>query len=184
MQTVTSCSSRCNPLFASVPFWLHTKRRGELAEAMFLVRVLLLGFIACKPYGDSAPFDWVIAGAARAMKRVQVKAAFTLKNRSSYRVSCSTAGHRKTYTAQDIDFLAAYVAPHDLWYIIPVSAFTPRSALCFQPGKPAGEEEWGKYREAWWRLGRVPRPAAVTTDNGKLATANWELATAFSHSPR
>jgi len=136
-----------------------TKQRAELAEAVFFERALRLGYVLSKPYGDSAPYDWVVGGAFPRLKRVQVKAAYTLKNKSSYRVSCAVGGHGRTYSVKDIDFLAAYVAPADTWYIIPVSAFSPKWALYFRPHRPGADQAWGKFREAWWRLGRVAKPS-------------------------
>ena len=38
------------------------KRRGEMAEAAFVAKAVSLGFGVAKPWGDSDPFDFIVAG--------------------------------------------------------------------------------------------------------------------------
>jgi hypothetical protein len=53
------------------------------------------------------------------------------------------------YTADDIDFLVAYIVPRDVWYVIPVKLVTPVLGMCFYPlGCRRGGYDEG-YREAW-----------------------------------
>ena len=42
-------------------------------------------------------------------------------------------GKKKTYTAEQIDTLVAYIVAEDAWYVIPVEALAPRAHLLFYP---------------------------------------------------
>ena len=123
------------------------KRRGEWAEMKFMVRAAEAGFTVSKPYGDSALYDFIV-DAGGVLSRVQVKSV-SVAQRDAYRI-CSGSGHRSktAYTPSDLDFLAAYVIPHDAWYIIPVAAFTPVKTLRLRPHHPS-RRRFELYREAW-----------------------------------
>lgn len=97
---------------------------------MFMTRVLRLGFTFAKPWGDSAPYDCIIERDGR-MLRIQVKSVFEPRN---YAYVFHTGGDRTCYTTYDftrIDFLACFVVPLQLWYIVPVSAIKPNQELLF-----------------------------------------------------
>ena len=122
------------------------KRLGEQAEAAFLNKATGLGLSVLKPWGDSERYDLVV-GSGKRLSRVQVKSTRYVGEK---RYSITARGCTAAYTAEEIDFLAVYIVPLDLWYIIPVKAFAPRKCLRFYPG---GGGRYEKYREAWWRLG-------------------------------
>jgi PD-(D/E)XK endonuclease len=88
----------------------NPKRRGEAAEAAFLARATTLGFSICVPWGESERYDCVI-DTRPGFLRVQVKSA-TACSRSRYVVK--GGGNGQPYTAEEIDFLAAYVVPKNL----------------------------------------------------------------------
>ncbi len=135
------------------------KRLGELAEALFVALALRLGYIVCKPWGDSAPFDCVVYGSGRVPKRVQVKATFSLtKRRDGYQINCRDSSC-SPYRPQEVDLLAAYLAREDTWYIIPVKLLGNRVRIAFcLRSKRSKRPMWDQYRDNWWRLGRLPRP--------------------------
>jgi hypothetical protein len=70
------------------------------------------------------------------------------------RFSITARGCRDGYTAEEIDFLAAYIVPLDLWYVVPVKAFAPSKCVRFYPEQENSRGRYEKYREAWWRLKR------------------------------
>ena len=123
------------------------KSRGEAAEAAFLAKAANLGFGICKPWGDSERYDFVLDSGER-FWRVQVKS--TQRNAESrYRVR--SGGCTARYTADEIDFLVAYIVPLDIWYVIPARAAVARQSLGFYPGN--GEHSLlEKYREAWCQM--------------------------------
>jgi PD-(D/E)XK endonuclease len=120
------------------------KRSGEAAEAAFLAKASGLGFAVAKPWGDSERYDFIL-DAGHGLLRVQVKSTQRYAE-SRYRVKA--AGWKDTYTLDEIDFLVAYIIPEDLWYVVPIAAFAPRTGLRFYPhgGRNAQYEQ---YREAW-----------------------------------
>ena len=96
----------------------NPKRMGELSQAAFLVKAQSLGFGLALPWGDSEKYDFIVWARPRGrLLRVQVKATGRL-NCGGYDVQpvYSTRGEgKKTYTAADIDVLAAHVVRGGDW---------------------------------------------------------------------
>ncbi len=137
------------------------KRKGEYAESLFLARAIARGFNVCKPWGDSARFDFILEKPGRRPLRVQVKSAWK-KQRGAryYNVNVAyyvvSAGTNRVgrYTARETDFLVAWVEPEDAWYVIPLEAVRNKSVMLYpahdtRRGKPRYE----RFREAWELLG-------------------------------
>jgi len=143
----------------------YSKRKGMMGELIFVVKATSMGFVVSKPYSDSEPYDLVIEENRRLL-RIQVKSVFTT-SRWGYSVSVQrhSRGYGRPatqYSAEEIDFIAAYVVPHDAWYIIPVFEIISRAHIRLYPegAKRNDGALFEKYREAWdlLRLGRA-RPA-------------------------
>jgi PD-(D/E)XK endonuclease len=141
----------------------YSKRKGQMAELIFVVKAASVGFAVSKPYGDSEAYDLVVEDKGRLL-RIQVKSVFTT-NRWGYGVA--VARHRLNrdaalYTADEIDFVAAYVVPHDAWYIIPVGAIANMAQIRLYPegSKTRNGGRFEKYREAWDLL-RLIAPAST-----------------------
>ncbi len=135
-----------------------TKRWGDVAELTFVLKAASLGMTASKPFGDRRPYDYLVECGQRLL-RVQVKSVFTtrhVKNRFGFNISVSQHrdGGRAHYTADEIDFIAAFVAPHDAWYLIPVDALSSRKAIRVYPSgkKRVDGGLFEQYREAWHLL--------------------------------
>ena len=144
----------------------NPKRLGELSQAAFLVKAQSMGFGLALPWGDSEKYDFVVwARPGGRLLRVQVKATGRL-NRGGYDVQpvYSTRGAgKKTYTAEDIDVLAAHVVVselgdetihgksrrRDVWYLLPIAVFAGVKSLRFFPGLKSRNPKWEGYREAW-----------------------------------
>ncbi|MBZ5647778.1 MAG: hypothetical protein LAN37_11225 [Acidobacteriia bacterium] len=129
---------------------------GEQAECAFVFRAMQHGLIVCKPYGNSTPYDFVVQArrpghAAPApgapLWRIQVKSSFGLFHESAYKISTEHCG--RPYTCTDFDFFAAWIAPLDVWYILPVRAIIPSRSVGFFPHVPRTRSKYEKYREAW-----------------------------------
>lgn len=136
------------------------KSQGEWAEVCFLLRATECGLIVCRPFGD-AKYDFVLDNGRR-LYRVQIKSVSVPDRRQSgYRISSGFGGSsRQAYTACEIDFLAAYIIPQGIWYILPVTAFAPIKTLRFPPQTPASavrgnpvlrtySVRFEAFREAW-----------------------------------
>ena len=126
---------------------LAPKLQGEAAESVFLFRAVSLGLTVCKPWGDSAKYDFIVDNGRR-LFRTQVKAV-ALPDGNSYRITSGSGNRRKVpYSPAQIDLLAAYVEPFDTWYLIPVEAFTPATTIRLCPHRPS-RRKFERFREAW-----------------------------------
>jgi hypothetical protein len=127
------------------------KQRGEWAEMKFMACAAEHGLPVSRPWGDSNSFDWVV-GRPGKFVAVQVKSTIA-KVESGKGYICSTCSSHKAYGAGAFDFLAAYVAMEDAWYIIPAKEIRGLKSisLCTQ----GGEAKYEKYREAWDLLRRA-----------------------------
>jgi hypothetical protein len=124
------------------------KERGEWAESVFVARAGENGLPVSKPWGDSNSFDCVV-GCTGKFAGVQVKSTIT-KLESGKGYICSVCSSHKTYRAGAFDFLAAYVIPEDVWYIIPAKEIRGLKSISLCTGE--GEAKYERYREAWHLL--------------------------------
>jgi hypothetical protein len=145
---------------------LDNKQRGDLAEMVFLRKASSMGFAVAKPWADSERYDFVVR-AGRRFWRVQVKSVRSKHpKRKHYRVQ-TTNRFKVGYTADEIDFLAAYIFPEDAWYIFPVAFVENRKILCLTPNSTKSPMQ--KYREAWKLMEQpesefTPETSAVEND--------------------
>ena len=63
-----------------------------------------------------------------------------------------------TYTAEDIDVLAAYIIPLDVWYVVPIEAIGAGTSLRLYPEGGCKVARFEGYREGWGLFGGVGRP--------------------------
>ncbi|MGH9503224.1 MAG: group I intron-associated PD-(D/E)XK endonuclease [Terriglobales bacterium] len=127
------------------------KQRGELAEMRFMSKAAGNGFGVAKPWGESERYDFILDSGGELL-RVQVKSTYAEHTHGYVINSGWTAyGKKKAYSADQIDFLVAYIVAEDIWYVIPLSAFAPRGKLRLYPsaGKSKNGRGYERYREAW-----------------------------------
>jgi hypothetical protein len=126
----------------------HSKVRGEWAELRFMARASEQGLSINKPWGDSCSYDLVVEYAGK-FRRVQVKSTTYRRSRSYI---CSLhAGNNRPYSATQIDFVAAYIIPKNIWFIFPAEVFSQRSrTLILSPHMKVSKN--GPYQEAWHLL--------------------------------
>ena len=113
------------------------------------------GIAVAKPYGDSRPYDFLVQYKNRLL-RVQVKSTFVMP-RSSGSVGFHVIVGRSTrkgvasYSSDEIDFVAAFIAPVDVWYVIPVGELGKRHTIFFYPNgsKMPFAGLYERFREAW-----------------------------------
>ncbi len=121
----------------------HPKLRGEWAELCFMVRAAEEGLLICRPWGECAHYDFVVEAAGRLL-RVQVKSTMFV-DRGGY--SCSVRGASGPYVGDAFDFLAVYLIPEDLWYIVPAELVRGQGSIALYPRLKTSK--YGRYREAW-----------------------------------
>ncbi len=79
--------------------------------------------------------------------RVQVKSTGYRVGRS-YVCNVRSDNHLHPYTVRQIDYLAAYVIPEDVWYIVPARVATAlKGHIWLSPHKPGHKYE--RYMDAW-----------------------------------
>ncbi len=121
------------------------------------------GLQVSKPFGEMARYDFVVEHGARCL-RVQVKSTMFV-DRGGY--SCSVRGCRGPYEGDPFDFLAVYVIPEDLWYIIPAGRFRMQGSIALYP--KLEKSKYKRYLEAWHLLrgeGKVGRIEACAEVRG------------------
>jgi hypothetical protein len=130
----------------------YSKRKGLMAELIFAIKATSMGFAVLTPYGDGEPYDVVVEENGR-LFRIQVKSVFRTA-RWGYSIAVVRRGqHRPVarYSARAIDFIAAYVVPHDVWYIVPLFEIASCTQIHLYPDgtKKRSGARFEKYREAW-----------------------------------
>ncbi len=125
----------------------HPKLRGEWAELCFMVRAAEKGLQVSKPWGEMARYDFAVERDGHFV-RVQVKSTM-FRDRGGY--SCTVRGCRGPYEGDPFDFVAAYLIPENLWYIIPEEMIRGQGSIAVYPRLK--KSKYGRYREAWHLLG-------------------------------
>jgi hypothetical protein len=129
---------------------LPPKLMGELSELDFLRKAMGMGMIVSKPWGDSYRYDFICDTNGK-LWRVQVRSTEFRFGARGFAVHASVYVGRKivALTEKDIDVLIGYIVSRDIWYVVPVKAFTPRKNLWFYPDGSKKGAMFEKYREAW-----------------------------------
>lgn len=123
----------------------HPKKRGEWAELRFMAAAAEHGLTVTRPWGDCSRYDFV-SEYEGCFWRVQVKATGQ-KLYHSYACNVRSGGREK-YKENEIDFLAAYIIPLDIWYIVPAEvAVIGHSRITLSPHLPGSKH--ARFREAW-----------------------------------
>jgi hypothetical protein len=105
--------------------FLNTKRKGDLAELEVATDLVGRGYGVAFPYGEDWDFDLVLRR-GRVLDRVQVKRARS--NGSVLSIACRAvsltngrARNVKRYTAETVDWVAAWDPEGDRCYYIPAA---------------------------------------------------------------
>jgi hypothetical protein len=135
------------------------KQRGEWVEMCFMARASREGLQVSKPYGDSAPCDFIVEHSARCL-RVQVKST----THQSYGGHCCQVrgSNHRPYLDNSFDFAAVYLILHDRWFIIPGIQIAGQTSVFFTPG--LRNSKYGQYEEAW----KLLRGEALPTVNQSI----------------
>jgi hypothetical protein len=132
----------------------HAKRRGEWAELRFMACAAERGLCVSKPWGETSHYDFVVEDESSHLLRVQVKSTGSRKHRG---YAVRTRGSQGAYPPRAFDFVAAYVIPEDVWYIIPEEIIQGKTTIVVCPGLEGTRYE--PYREAWKLLGSAEAKA-------------------------
>ncbi len=108
-----------------------------------MMRAAEEGLSISQPWGEVAHYDFVVEARGRFL-RVQVKSTMFV-DRGGY--SCSVRGASGPYVGDAFDFLAVYLIPEDLWYIVPETLIRGQGSIALYPRLK--RSKYGQYREAW-----------------------------------
>jgi hypothetical protein len=149
----------------------NCKKRGEWAELCFAARAMREGLRLSRPWGESSGYDFLVQHDEGAILRVQVKSTM-FKEGTGY--SCSLKDSRGPYRRNAFDFVAAYLIPEDLWYILPAKKIKGMWSIGLYPALQSAKH--AAYKEAWHLLrgediceGVVPGIEACVEEWGGLA---------------
>ncbi len=111
---------------------LTSSQKGAVAEAEIAAALIQLGLVVLRPLCEGRRYDLVI-DAEQTMLRVQCKWASRRGNIVTTRCSTSRhtpAGYRKTtYSAKEIDAVAAYAPELDRCYLLPIAEVEGHPAI-------------------------------------------------------
>jgi hypothetical protein len=134
----------------------NRKLRGEWAEMCFMARAAEHGLQVNKPWGEMARYDFVI-GHEGQFVRVQVKSTMA---RLGTGYTCTVRGGHRPYEDDVFDFLAAYLVPDDVWYIIPAALVSGQGCVTLYPRSK--NSKYAPYKEAWSLLRSRPEASPDT----------------------
>jgi len=132
------------------PANLTNSQRGQLAEIAFLSKAAGMGLSVAKPWNERERYDFIVR-VENTCWRVQVKSVVAkARGRGHYRIKTSGGNGLTgftTYSANEIDFLVAYIFPENVSYVFPAAKIAGQKSLCLRPGSRRSVLE--EYREAW-----------------------------------
>ena len=104
---------------------LNLKGKGDLAELKVATDLVSRGYKIAFPYGEDCDYDLIVERAGR-LERVQVKycrsdGAIISVRCSSHSLTNGKVRATKLYTAESIDWLAAYDSASDRCYYVPAA---------------------------------------------------------------
>ena len=128
----------------------NAKRRGSQYEAAFVTQALKRGLDILEPVGDYMPYDLMVQNADGRIQRVQVKGTGArIKGKPGFKVIAAHGNATKApLNPDEVDVLAAYVEPEDVWYLIPLRKLDGNVSVYLNPhSKVNGRYE--VWKEAW-----------------------------------
>ena len=130
----------------------NSKDRGAWAEMCFALRAIEEGLRPARPWGEPSGYDCIVHHKSTRIFRVQVKSTI----RKQYRCyQCTIRTQHHVYKKDSFDFVAAYVIPEDVWYILPEKVVRGMSTVGLYPAMPGAK--YDAYKEAWHLLrGETP----------------------------
>jgi hypothetical protein len=124
-------------------------RRGDWAELCFMARATELQLHVSKPWGNAYRYDVGIECGGKLL-RVHVRCT-THKCSGGKAYLCTTRPHRTIgggYTGKEIDYLAVYIIPENIWYIFPSRVFSKMTwSVYLRPHAKA--HKYARYKEGW-----------------------------------
>jgi hypothetical protein len=125
----------------------NSKDRGAWAELCFAARAMEEALRPARPTGEPSGYDFLVHHKSTRIFRVQVKSTIYKMGRC-YHCTIRTRNH--VYKKGSFDFVAGYVIPEDVWYILPEKLIRGMSTVGLYPAMPGAK--YDAYKEAWHLL--------------------------------
>jgi hypothetical protein len=120
------------------------------------MRAIEQGLAIGRPWGESSGYDFTVDQGTRIV-RVQVKSTIFKEAEEGY--SCSLKDSKGPYKKGSFEFVAAYVIPEDVWFIIPEKVVRGMWSVGLYPKLETAK--YREYQEAWGLLrGETPGTVA------------------------
>ena len=122
---------------------LSSTRKGAMAEASIAAAAIRLGYVVLRPLCEGGRYDLVI-DLGGLLLRVQCK--WASRRGRVLCVRCITSRHtprgylRSTYSADEVDAVAAYAPDPGACYLIPIEEASRRSTLSLRLGPTANNQ--------------------------------------------
>lgn len=133
----------------------NNKKSGSLYEYKFFAKAMDQGLEVFVPAGDHLPQDCHVVNSDGEVLRVQVKGTNVPVVRGAsetfprYRLCTSSRREdKRPINCDEVDVLAGYIEPLDLFYIIPSKDLKSITSW-FYPHNPKTKSPFEKYRENW-----------------------------------
>jgi PD-(D/E)XK endonuclease len=124
-------------------------------ELVFAVRGMELRLRLGRPWGESSGYDFTVDQGWRIV-RVRVKSTM-FREGTGY--SCTLKDSRGPYKKNSFDFVAAYVIPEDVWYILPEKVVRGMWSVSLNPKLETAN--YNAYKEAWHLLNERKPGASI-----------------------
>lgn len=124
---------------------MNTKDAGIIAESAVLHELVKLGFTVSIPYGDNAPYDFIVE-TNDGLKKVQVKTAHLNDGAITATTTFRVGSKRRGYGIYSgiVDYIAVHCVENNTCYAI--RAATCGSQLTLRTRTPANNQSTGiKY---------------------------------------
>jgi hypothetical protein len=133
---------------------LSSNNKGAAAEAEIAAALIRLGLVVLRPLSEGGRYDLVIDVGER-MLRIQCK--WASRHGAKLTARCGTCRHtpagyrRSTYSAEEIDAIAAYSPDTDRCYLLPILDVEGRATVTLRLSATANNQvegvRWAQHYE-------------------------------------
>lgn len=132
----------------------NNKAKGVIYEYLFFSEMLSRGYELFIPAGDNLSTDCIIQNNKGEILKIQIKGTSKAQNRPSngprYKINAANGSStKKPIDCYDVDILAVYIEPKELWYIIPCRNLMNRKSIWFYPDNEKSTAQYEEYKSAW-----------------------------------